>query len=247
MSQRVNDFLAREAGEYLSQMQALLDGSAPVDPQELLRLARGVRGSAQLAGSEPLAAVAQRLEQGALAVAEGRLRWRDELRSLSLQTVLDLQDLLGTQGAWGAEEEARLRAALERWDPVRGGEPDAAGEEADPRVVPITELLYADGATAADVVSISDLLYSEGGATVDPIPISELLYEEAQPHGASADAVVGIDALLLRGDDALRAALALRPHLEAIFPPGENAEGAALLRELFDLIHQGRTGASDPS
>ncbi|HEU0079972.1 MAG TPA: Hpt domain-containing protein, partial [Longimicrobiaceae bacterium] len=67
MSQSLSDYFALEAGEFLDQLDALLAGGGTPDAERFFRLARGVRGSAQLAGAGPIAEVAERLEDGARA------------------------------------------------------------------------------------------------------------------------------------------------------------------------------------
>ena len=64
MAQPLSEYFTLEAGEYLDQMDALLAGSDRPDPVRFFRLARGVRGSAQLAGAAPIAEV----KEAALAV-----------------------------------------------------------------------------------------------------------------------------------------------------------------------------------
>lgn len=204
MSERLNEYLVREASDYLDQLSRLLEEAAPADPEHLLRLARGARGSAQLAGAETLASVAARLEDTARAVVSGSVAWSEELRALALHTTRDLQLLLRALNRWGPAEDARLRAALERWS-------DPNPEE------PVTEL----------------------------VPIQSLYFDDTGPHVLSAPrraaALVPIESLLLRGDAALREALALRGRLESLLPAG--ADGARpLLDELFDLVRLGMQG-----
>ncbi len=54
MAQPLSEYFALEAGEFLDQMDALLAGGERPDPVRFFRLARGVRGSAQLAGAAPM-------------------------------------------------------------------------------------------------------------------------------------------------------------------------------------------------
>lgn len=95
MSQeQLNEYLAKEAGEYLEQLSRMLATPAPPEPQALFKLARGVRGSAQMAGATAIAAVAQRLEQEARAVAEGSRGWTPEARERCNAAVAELERLL---------------------------------------------------------------------------------------------------------------------------------------------------------
>jgi HPt (histidine-containing phosphotransfer) domain-containing protein len=120
MAQPLSEYFALEAGEFLDQLDALLAGSERPDPVRFFRLARGVRGSAQLAGAEPVAHVAERLEDGARAIRDGVLQWTPEVRDRARRTTEDLRALVERHGRWGAAEEERARAAVERWSDVRG-------------------------------------------------------------------------------------------------------------------------------
>jgi chemotaxis protein histidine kinase CheA len=113
-------------------MDALLAGSERPDPVRFFRLARGVRGSAQLAGAAPIAEVAERLEDGARAIRDGVLQWTPDVRDRARRTADDLRVLVERHGSWGAAEEERARAAAERWSDVRGrrrSDAPGAGDE----------------------------------------------------------------------------------------------------------------------
>jgi HPt (histidine-containing phosphotransfer) domain-containing protein len=132
MTQPLREYFALEAGEFLDQMDALLAGSDRPDPVRFFRLARGVRGSAQLAGAAPIADVAERLEDGARAIRDGLLAWSPEVRDRARRTADDLRTLVERHGSWGPGEDERARAAAERWSDVRGrrrGDAPGAGDE----------------------------------------------------------------------------------------------------------------------
>ena len=56
MSQPLSQYFAQEAGEFLDELDALLARGERPDPLAFFRVARGVRGSAQLAGASAIAA-----------------------------------------------------------------------------------------------------------------------------------------------------------------------------------------------
>src|SRR5947208_13640624 len=66
------DFFALEAGEYLDRLDALLQAPAPPAADELVRLARALRGSALMANQQPIARAAGGFEGLARGVREGR-------------------------------------------------------------------------------------------------------------------------------------------------------------------------------
>jgi HPt (histidine-containing phosphotransfer) domain-containing protein len=210
MSERLSEYLTHESGEYLNRLEQLLDEPGDADPQEMLRLARGVRGSAQMAGVDTIARVAERIEEALRAVTTNGVRWTEEVRQLAAETVRDIKVLMRALNRWGPAEEARVRTAIERWDDL---EPEAASA----------------------VPSIATFFYDDAGPHV--------LSEPPLPEG-----VVRIESLLLRGDGALREALALRPAVESAARGSAGAGDLnALLDELFELVRLGRDGGEDRS
>lgn len=121
MSQPLNEYFVQESGEYLDELDALLARPGAPDAVEFFRLARGVRGSAQIAGVRGVARVAEGLEDAARALRDGALAWSDEVRERARQTAADLRALVSASGRWSAEEDRRAETAAARWDGVAGG------------------------------------------------------------------------------------------------------------------------------
>jgi HPt (histidine-containing phosphotransfer) domain-containing protein len=211
MSQRLSDYLTQETTDYLEQLDRLLMAPGTPDPDNLLRLARGVRGSAQMAGVETIAAVAERLEDAGRSVLSNTVLWTEEIRQLAIHTVRDLKVLVRALNRWGPEEEARVRAAILRWD----------------------EKEAPDG---GDVVPISSLFHDDSGPHV-LLDASDGRSDEAMP----------VEMLLLRGESALREALALRAEIDRLLPPGASPELRGRLDELFDLVELGASTVGRPA
>ena len=129
------DYFVLEAGEFLEQLDRAL-GAAIVDLAHAARLARGIRGSAQLAAQGPIARVAAALERALCAAQQGRLPWNEETRGRAVRTVDDLKVLLRAVRQWDAAADERARAAFARWDGVA----DSAGPKPEPVR---TELLFS--------------------------------------------------------------------------------------------------------
>lgn len=197
MTERLSEYFAHESSDYLDRLERLLAEPGIPDPEEMLRLARGVRGSAQMAGVDTIAVVAERIEDAVRAVISNGVLWTEEVRELAAQTVRDIKVLMRALNRWGPSEEARVRVAIERWDDLA---PDAASA----------------------VPSIASFFFDDEGPHVLSAP--------PLPEG-----VVPIESLLLRGDAARHAALALRPAVESAARGGPG-ELMPLLGELFDLI-----------
>ncbi|HEV7589489.1 MAG TPA: Hpt domain-containing protein, partial [Longimicrobium sp.] len=120
MSQPLSEYFAEEAGEYLDRLDALLSRPDAPDPVEFFRLARGVRGSAQLAGAQGVARVAEGMEDAARALRDGALAWSGDVQRRARETAADLRVLVGSAARWGAEQDRRAREAVARWEGTGG-------------------------------------------------------------------------------------------------------------------------------
>jgi HPt (histidine-containing phosphotransfer) domain-containing protein len=116
MSQPLSEYFAREAGDFLDELDALLAASDTPDSNRLFRLARGVRGSAQIAGVEGVARVAERLEDAARSVRDGSLAWDGALGERVKATAADLRRLVASHADGGPGDEALAAAAEARWE-----------------------------------------------------------------------------------------------------------------------------------
>lgn len=128
MSQPLNEYFVQEAGEYLDELDALLARSGTPDAVEFFRLARGVRGSAQIAGAQPVAQVAEGLEDAARALRDGALPWSDDVRARAQETAADLRSFVAASGRWGPDDDRRAQAAAARWGSVGGRRRGGGGE-----------------------------------------------------------------------------------------------------------------------
>jgi HPt (histidine-containing phosphotransfer) domain-containing protein len=217
MSERLSEYFTRDAADYLAQLAQLLAQPDGLDPERMMQLARGVRGSAQMAGAETIAAVAERLEDAARSVLSRNIVWSDEIRLLAADTVSDLQLLVRAVNRWGPEEEARVRAAIERWDDLEG--PEGAARR------------------GARVIPVSDLFYDDAGPHI---------LSTAPEREAAEPAVVPVERLVFRGESALREALRLRPEVERLAQSAGATELDERLREVFDLIELGLPAGTAP-
>lgn len=262
MAQPLSEYFTLEAGEYLDQMDALLAGSDRPDPVRFFRLARGVRGSAQLAGAAPIAEVAERLEDGARAIRDGLLQWTPEVRDRARRTADDLRALVERHGRWSAADDQRAAAASERWADVRGGRrrSDGPGDgdalfdfvrreiggvvaEMDRA---LAELVAAPEGREPLRVVLRRMRPVRGVAGMDTLaPVLEVLEgieDAAHEILGRSSAVTGQEVdLLAAGAAGLRAAAA---SLEGGRAPGESAELAAF-RELRDRVEEASAAGED--
>jgi HPt (histidine-containing phosphotransfer) domain-containing protein len=176
-SERLNEYFADEAGDYLEQLDLILRQPDEPDAERLLRLAAGVRGSTKMAGADSIARLAGRLEEAARSVGASRLSWNDGIQDAARKTVSEIQELVQALKWWGPVEENRVQEALDHWDRVvdRGA--------LDPRpVVPIDSLFHDDD--GPHVVGIGDVGHDE---SAQEVPIESLLLRgDAAIHEALA-------------------------------------------------------------
>jgi chemotaxis protein histidine kinase CheA len=132
------DFFALEAGECLDRLETLAARPDGVPADEFLRVARALRGSALMAGRQPIARAAAALELLARSVRDQRRPWDAAAREQSLNAVEDLRLLVRRGAEWtdaDTAHAARLAQALEslagrrvQEGPPRAAAPAAAGE-----------------------------------------------------------------------------------------------------------------------
>jgi HPt (histidine-containing phosphotransfer) domain-containing protein len=176
MSNRLDEYFVAEAGDYLDQLQTLLSGSMVPDPDGVVRLARGVRGSTRMAGSESIANLAGRLEEVARSMVGPEPQWDDDVLDAARLTVTEIRSLVDSLAHWGTAEDERVQRCQERW----------------------SEILTREAAYEAPVVFIESLFYDDdgphiiepndtAGARVPVVPIGSLLFrgESAIRHARS--------------------------------------------------------------
>lgn len=116
MSQPLSEYFAQEAGDFLDELDALLASGGTPDATRLFRLARGVRGSAQIAGAEGVARVAERLEDAARSLRDGDRTWDGAMADRVHASAADLRRLVESYAHGGTGDEAMAASALARWE-----------------------------------------------------------------------------------------------------------------------------------
>lgn len=110
------DFFALEAGECLDQLEQVITRADGPPPDELLRYARALRGSALMANHPAIARAAAGLEQLARALRDGSRSWDAGVREHSGQAIDEFRRLVRRSREWtsaDAGDAARLAAELE--------------------------------------------------------------------------------------------------------------------------------------
>src|SRR3989441_305719 len=116
----MSDFFALEAGEYLERLDGLLAQGDSPSADEIVRLARALRGSALMANQPAIARTAAGLEALARAVREGRRAWDPQTLQLGLRGVDDLKIFVRRAGTWTEADTAKAEALAQQLEQLAG-------------------------------------------------------------------------------------------------------------------------------
>src|SRR2546423_8416434 len=103
----MSDFFALEAGEYLDRLDALIQSPTTPAADELVRLARALRGSALMASQQAIARAAMGLEALARGLREGRRQWDATTKQIAVRAVDDLKALVRKSASWTDADTAK--------------------------------------------------------------------------------------------------------------------------------------------
>src|SRR6266571_4674572 len=116
----MSDFFALEAGEYLERLDGMLAKGDSPSADEIVRLARALRGSALMANQPAIARTAAGLEAVARAVREGRRAWDPQTQQLALRGVDDLKIFVRRAGSWTEADTAKAEALAQQLEQLAG-------------------------------------------------------------------------------------------------------------------------------
>ena len=122
----MSDFFALEAGEYLDRLDVLLHTPTP-NPEEMVRLARALRGSALMASQQPIARAAMGLEALGRGIREGRRQWDVATKQLATRAVDDLKVFIRKAASWTNDDTAKADALAAQLEQL-GGPLRASGQ-----------------------------------------------------------------------------------------------------------------------
>lgn len=116
----MSDFFALEAGEYLERLDGLLVTGDRPNLEELVRLARALRGSALMASQPAIARAAGGVETLARAVRENRRAWDEHAKQLAVRAVDDLKIFVRRAASWTEADTARAEALAQQLEQLAG-------------------------------------------------------------------------------------------------------------------------------
>jgi chemotaxis protein histidine kinase CheA len=122
MTLGMSDFFALEAGEYLDRLDALLQAPTPPPAEELVRLARALRGSALMASQQGIARAAMGFEALARGIREGRRVWDTATKQLATRAVDDLKIFVRKAAGWTDADTTRAEQLASQLEQL-GGRP----------------------------------------------------------------------------------------------------------------------------
>ena len=233
------DFFVLEAGEYLERLDTLAQAPAgSLSAEEFLRIARAFRGSALMAGQQPLARAAQGLETAARAARDGRLLWDERARSEVVRAVDDCKTLLTRIRTPTPEDAARAEAvgaALER----------LAGRAAPPRAA--SAGLDAGGRAfiAREAASVASTLdWIARALTADPAgrePLDSVAPSMSALRGVAVlNDLPPLPDILVAVDSAVKETRALPGAVEPTVPAVFDSAAKALARAAREVVDIGR-------
>jgi len=118
----MSDFFALEAGEYLDRLDALVQSPTPPAADELVRLARALRGSALMASQQGIARAASGFEALARGIREGRRMWDPATKQLATRAIDDLKIFVRKAAGWSDADTAKAEALASQLEQL-GGRP----------------------------------------------------------------------------------------------------------------------------
>src|SRR5205823_4305849 len=197
----MSDFFALEAGEYLERLDGLLAQGDHASADELVRLARALRGSALMANQPAIARAAAGLESLARAVRESRRTWDPPAKQLAVRAVDDLKIFVRRAGSWTEADTAKAEALGQELDLLDGiertiAELSRSGLKPPAHIAELFQTATTAIARAAREVAergrpdpdaaefrrFAELLVRSMESEPDVVSIGSLYYNDSGPH-----------------------------------------------------------------
>ena len=129
----LREYFQTESSEYIGRLDAAVASDTP-GGDELLRVARALRGAAQMGREDRVRRVASALEVAAREIGRGARPWDDDTRRRIRETVVDLRTL-AERGEGDAGVSAVAEQALARWREVGVSPEEGVAAAAGPAAV----------------------------------------------------------------------------------------------------------------
>src|SRR4029077_8140893 len=168
----MSDFFALEAGEYLERLDGLLATGDSPSADEIVRLARALRGSALMANQHAIARAAAGLEALTRAVREGRRAWDPQTKQLALRGVDDLKIFVRKAASWTEGDTAKAEALAQELEQV-AGRPSAQVRAAEALGLDagVRAFVAREGAAIASALDRAAQSLKANPGAQDPLPL----------------------------------------------------------------------------
>jgi hypothetical protein len=246
MSQHLapTDFFVLEAGESLDRLAALSHGGAPPPAEDFLRCCRVLRGSALMAGQQPIARAAAGLETLARALRDGRRVWDAHIGQQTAQAIGEFRHLVGRVRDWNeadTDRASKLGSQLETAAGRRAPDSRLSGSERAELNAGVRAVVAREGALIAR--ALDRAARDIRAAPADREPLYTVIRRMQSLRGlAELGELVPLPEIL----DGIELAVGDLTRLFAP-PPGVDeviaAAAAALTRIARDIADQGRPDA----
>jgi hypothetical protein len=241
------DFFALEAGEYLERLARLAatDGGPP--PEEFVRYARALRGSALMANQPEITRAAGALEGVARAYHQRQRAWDAALAEVVGQSVDDLKRLVRQAREWTTDDTARADRLSQALESISGRAPEGSRPAARSRGelnAGVRAFVAREGALVASALDRAARALESDPTTRDPL--HNILRRMQSLRGLAALADLAplpelLDSLELAVGELLRTA-APPEGVSEVF----DAAAHALTRASRDVADQGRPAPDAP-
>ncbi len=242
-----SDFFALEAGEYLERLARLVAADGGPPPDEFVRYARALRGSALMANQPDITRAAGALEGVARTCHEQLRTWDAVLAEVVGQAVDDLKHLVRQARDWTADDTARAERLSRSLESISGRAPEGSRPATRSRGelnAGVRAFVAREGALVA-----SALDRAARALTADPSardPLHNILRRMQSLRGLAALSDLAPLPDLLDGLE-----LAVGQLLRITAPPRDvhevfEAAAKALTRASRDVADQGKPAADAP-
>lgn len=241
------DFFALEAGEYLERLARLAATEGGPPPEEFVRYARALRGSALMANQPEITRAAGALEGVARAYHQRMRAWDAALAEVVGQSVDDLKRLVRQAREWTADDTARADKLSQALESISGRPPEGSRPAARSRGelnAGVRAFVAREGALVASALDRAARALETEPTARDPLHNIMRRMQSLRGLAALAD-LAPLPELL----DSLE--LAVGQLLRASAPPDGvsevfDAAARALTRASRDVADQGRPSADAP-
>ena len=241
------DFFALEAGEYLERLARLAAADGGPPPDEFVRYARALRGSALMANQPEITRAAGALEGVARAYHQRLRMWDAALAEVVGQSVDDLKRLVRQSRTWTADDTARADRLSQTLESISGRPPEGSRPAARSRGelnAGVRAFVAREGALVASALDRAARALDTDPAARDPL--HNILRRMQSLRGLAALADLTplpelLDCLEMAVGELLRTSAPPRGVSEVF-----DAAAQALTRASRDVAEQGRPDADAP-